>query len=188
MVRNFSERPIAPEVLDRILWAGCRAPSAGNAQGLDLVVLEGADQTERFWRCTFTAERRGAFRWQGLFAAPVIVVPYADPEAYLARYAEPDKHESGLGEGTDRWPVPYWFTDAAMAVENMLLAAVEEGLGALFFGVFRGEDALAAELGVPPSRRPVGALAFGHALDDERGRSATRPRRSVDAVVHRGGW
>jgi nitroreductase len=188
MVRNYTSEPVAPDVLDRVLDAARRAPSAGNTQGLDLVVLEGREQTERFWRCTFTAEARAAFRWQGLFAAPVLVVPYADPGAYVERYAEPDKAATGLGGGEDRWPVPYWFTDAAMGVENLLLAAVDEGLGALFFGIFAGEDALRTELGVPIGRRPIGAVALGHPADDEPGRSAARPRRPPQQVIHRGGW
>jgi nitroreductase len=188
MVRNFTSDPIPPGTLDRVLDAARRAPSAGFAQGLDLLVLEGAEQTERFWSCTFSPEGRAGFRWQGLFAAPVVVVPYASAEAYVARYAEPDKVATGLGDGPDRWPVPYWLTDAAMAVENLLLAAVDEGLGALFFGIFSGEAALRSAFGVPEGHQAVGAIALGHPAPDEPGRSSSRPRRDLDAIVHRGAW
>jgi nitroreductase len=188
MVRAYTDDPVAPDALDRILDAARRAPSAGNSQGVDLVVLEGAEQTERFWACTFEPEARASFRYQGLFAAPVVIVPYAHAAAYLDRYREPDKAATGLGAGEDRWPIPYWLTDAAMAIENLLLATVDEGLGALFFGIFRGEDALAAELGVPEGRRALGAVTLGHPASDEPGRSSTRPRRPLEAVVHRGRW
>jgi nitroreductase len=88
------------------------------------------------------------------------------------------------------WPVPYWDMDAAMAVMLMLLTAVDEGVGAWWFGVFHGAEALLRDLGVPPGRRLVGAVAVGYpAADDRPGGSArTRPRRPVDQVVHRGRW
>jgi nitroreductase len=118
----------------------------------------------------------------------VIVVPFAHAATYLARYSEPDKARTGLGESADRWPVPFWLTDAAMAAENILLAVVDEGLGALFFGIFADVDALRAEFGVPDGYEPIGAIAIGHPATDEPGQSAGRARRSADDIIHRGAW
>jgi nitroreductase len=188
MVRNFRPDPVDPAALQRILDAARRAPSAGFAQGVDLLVLEGADQTERFWACTFTPEARARFRWPGLFAAPVIVVPFSHAATYLARYAEPDKATTGLGASEERWPVPFWLTDAAMAAENVLLAVVDEGLGALFFGIFSDVSELRAAFGVPDGYVPLGAIALGHPEPDEPSRSLARGRRPRDEVVHRGTW
>src|SRR4030095_6922452 len=53
--------------------------------------------------------------------------------------------------------------DAAMAVMLMLLTAVDEGVGAWWFGVFHGAEALLRDLGVPPRRRLVGGVAPGRA-------------------------
>jgi nitroreductase len=188
MVRNFRPDPVPPEMVDRLCDLARRAPSAGNAQGVELVVLEGAGQTARFWDVTLPAERRPSFRWPGLLDAPVLILPMSHAGAYVARYAEPDKAATGLGESPDRWPVPYWDIDAGMATMTLLLAAVDAGLGALFFGIFRGEAELLAALGVPDGYRPIGAVALGHPAPDEPGRSSTRPRRPLAAVVHRGGW
>ncbi|HVW33057.1 MAG TPA: nitroreductase family protein, partial [Acidimicrobiia bacterium] len=105
MVRNFEDRPVPREVLDRILDAARRAPSAGHTQGFAFLVLEGPEQTGRFWDCTFPAAGgRAAFRWPGLFRAPVIVVPCSSKPAYLDRYAEADKGWTDRDE--TRWPVP----------------------------------------------------------------------------------
>jgi nitroreductase len=186
MVRAFEARPVEPEVLDRVLDAARRAPSAGNSQGWDFVVLEGAD-TAKFWDVTLPEEKRASFRWQHLLDAPVIVLPIANHRAYLDRYAEPDKAATGLAIATN-WPVPYWQVDTAFATMLLLLAAQDAGLGALFFGVFRGAERLLANLGVPAGHDLIGALALGYPLGDEPGRSADRPRRSLDDVVHRGGW
>jgi nitroreductase len=189
MVRAFDRRPVPSEVLDRLLDLARRVPAAGNTQALDLVVLEGPEQTDRYWDVTLPAERRDRFPWPGLLDAPVLIIPVGHPEAYVARYAETDKAATGLGQGSDAWPVPYWYVDTAFAAMVALLAAVDEGLGALFFGQFEHEAAVAAALGIPSDRRAVGTLAVGYAAEGQRpSTSSRRARRSFDEIVHRGGW
>jgi nitroreductase len=188
MVRAVEARPVASEVLDRVLAAAARAPSAGASQGLDLLVLEGPEATGRYWDLTFPeAAARTGFRWQGLFDAPVLVVPVVDPGAYAERYGQPDKARTGLGQVAS-WPVPYWWVDGGAAVENLLLAAVDEGLGALLFGLFDAEAAVLAAHDVPAGRRALGTIALGHPAPHEPGRSAGRPRRPLSEVVHRDRW
>jgi nitroreductase len=186
MVRRFDPRPLPAEVLDRILHSATRAPSAGFSQGLDLLVLEGRDAVRGFWQAT--ADPRFATPYSNA-EPPAIVLVLSDKQAYLDRYAAPDK--AGLGMDVEEgWPVPYWDMDAAMAVMLMLLTAVDEGVGAWWFGVFHGAAALLRDLGVPEGRRLVGAVALGYpAADDRPGGSArTHPRRPLDQVVHRGRW
>ena len=186
MVRRFDPRPLPAEVLERILHAATRAPSAGFSQGLDLLVLEGREAVRWFWRAT--ADPRFD-RPYSTAEPPAIVLVLSDRQAYLDRYAAPDK--AGLGMDTEAgWPVPYWDMDAAMAVMLMLLTAVDEGVGAWYFGVFHGAGALLADLGVPEGRRLVGAVALGYPAADDRpsGSARTRPRRPLDQVVHRGRW
>jgi len=188
MVRSFERRPVPVDVLDRVLDLARRVPAAGNTQGLDLVVLEG-EQTARYWDVTLPDAARRTFPWPRLLDAPVLIIPVGDPAAYVARYAEPDKERSGLGEGVDAWSVPYWYVDTAFAAMVALLAAVDSGLGAVFFGQFGHEEAVKRALGIPLGRCPVGTIALGYATPDQRrSTSARRPRRSFDEVVHRGGW
>ena len=180
-----------PRALERLVALANRAPSAGKTQGWHLVALEG-EQTAVFWDVALPAMRRGSFKWQGLLEAPVILLPFADPKAYVDRYGEPDKAATGLGAGPDAWPVPYWTVDASMSVMTLLLAAEDEGLGALFFGVFRGERELRRTLGVPPSLQLLGAISLGYPASPDRsasaGRSASRPARTPEQIIHRGGW
>ena len=186
MVRNFEDRPLSPGTVDRIVTNGLRAPSAGFTQGWAFLVLEGPEQTGRFWDAAFAErEQRARFRWQGLFAAPLLIVPLSNKDAYLDRYAEPDKGWSDRSES--RWQVPYWDVDTGFAALLMLLTAVDAGLGALFFRVFEPARFRAA-FGVPDAYTPVGALAVGHPLPDERSPSLARGRRPLGAVVHRGRW
>jgi nitroreductase len=177
MTRNFTVDPVEEEVLDRVLSVAFRAPSAGKTDFLDLVVLRGAE-TQRYWEVTLPDP--SGFRWQGLLRAPVLVVPYVEPEAYVRRYAEPDKQRDAAA-----WAVPYWWVDGGMSVEHVLLACEAEGLGACFFGQFDHEGAVRQALGVPEGRRALGTIALGWPAPDEPGRSASRRRTRS---VRFGGW
>ena len=187
MTRRFSAEPLATAAVVELLDLARRAPSAGFSQGVHFLALQG-ERLEMFWEVT------GAREWfaemqPGVLAAPVVVLPLADSAAYTSRYSEADKAGHGL-EDAANWEVPFWLTDTAMAVQNLLLLAEERGLGALYFGIFRNADLLLAELGAPATVRQVGAVALGHrAADDAPSGSATsRPRRPAEDVIHLGRW
>jgi nitroreductase len=188
MTRNFSGRPPEPGAVDRLLEGALRAPSAGNTQGREFVVLEGADQTSRYWSATTdTAWRSRSTRFAGLARAPVIVLPYADPDAYDARYREEDKARPD--SAAIDWVVPFWFVDAAFATMALLLGAADQGIGASFLGNFRGEEQLRHAIGVPARLRWLGAVLLGEASEpDPPTSSAGRPRRTLEDSVHRGRW
>lgn len=188
MVRDFSDEPVAPAVVDHLCDLARRAPSAGNTQGVELLVLDRPSATEGYWDTTLPEPRRSGFRWRGLLRAPVLVIVTVRPDAYVERYGEPDKIRTGLGTGTPAWPVPYWWVDAGAAIEHLLLGAVAAGLGACLFGLFEHEAAVAARFSIPDDRRLVATIALGHRLPDEPGRSAGRPRRPLDEVIHRNRW
>ena len=193
MTRAFSPEPVDAALLDRLVDLASRSPSAGKTQGWHLVVLEGAE-TRRYWDIALPPETRPAFRWQRLVDAPLLMIALADPDAYVDRYAEPDKARTGLGASVEAWPAPYWTIDASMAVMTLLHAAEDVGLGALFFGVFQREPQVRAEFGIPDRLQTIGAIAMGHPVADtaevavESGRSARRTRRQPDEIMHRGGW
>lgn len=188
MVRSFTGEPVAAAALDPVLDAALRGPSAGNSRPVRLLVLDSPEAVARYWDLTLPAPRRERFRWQGLLAAPVLVVVLVEPEAYPRRYAEPDKASTGLGEGTGAWPVPYWWVDGGAAVQSLLLAAVDGGLGACFFGLFAHERPVLAAHGVPEGWRAVGTVALGHPAPGEAGRSAGRPRPPRGEVIRHGRW
>lgn len=188
MVRAFTDDPVPSHTVDEICDLARRAPSAGNSQGLDLLVLDDPEATSAYWDVSLPEPRRATFRWRGLLRAPVLILLVTDPEAYTDRYGEPDKATTGLGAGPDAWPVPYWWVDAGAAAEHVLLGVVAAGLGACLFGPFDHEQALAETFGVPAGRRLAATIALGHPDADEPGRSASRPRRALDDVIHRNVW
>ena len=208
MVRSFSERPLDPAVVDRLLALALRSPTAGNTRGTAWLVLTGPE-TAVYWDHTTTAAwRERSRRWAGLRRAPVIALALASPDAYVARYAEPDKARAGRAAGDDTgkgpsesdrapalgsteaaWPVPYWFGDAAFGAMTLLLGATAEGLAACFLGNFRGEPSLLGALGVPHGWRLFGAVLLGHPDGaDHPSASLARPGQSPAERVHRGRW
>jgi len=190
MVRTYVDQPVPRHLIEHVLDAGLRAPSAGFSQGWAFVVLEGGAETTPFWELTSRSPHppHGGGRLARLRVAPVIIIPLAHEAAYLARYAEQDKAGLGL-DREDAWPVPYWQIDTAFATMSMLLAATDAGLGALFFGIFHGEAELLAHLGVPEGLRPIGALSLGWPADtDQRSPSLARGRRDRSTTVHFGRW
>jgi nitroreductase len=193
MVRAYTSEPVDPAAVHRILAAANRAPSAGFSQGYALMTLEGADQLGPFWRMLSSdAEEEsgeGRARIEALNHAPLVVVPLSCKDIYLDRYARDDKGWKDRDEA--HWPVPYWDIDTGFTALLMLLAAVDEGLGALFFGIppdlipqFR------TLYGVPEQYVPIGAVAIGHPdpAADPGGSSKVIKRRTLDDLVHRGRW
>ncbi len=117
--------------------------------------------------------------------APLLVVCLSHKDAYLDRYAEPDKGWTDRDEA--HWPVPYWDVDTGMAALLMLLTAVDEGLGGCFFGVpAEGVGALRDAFDVPATRRPVGVVSVGYPAPDRRSPSLRRGRRGPEQVAHSG--
>ena len=188
MVRNYDpDRPVPPEVRDRILAHALRSPSAGFSQGWAFLVLETAADRERFWQAA-TPPTEVASRWlTAMRTAPLIIVPHSNKDEYLDRYAQPDKGWADRDES--RWPVPYWHIDAGMASLLMLLTAVDEGLGACFFGIPPDQiRAYRSEFGVPTPFVPIGAVSVGYRAADRITGSRSRGHRPPDEVIHHGHW
>ena len=194
MVRRFDpDVPVSRDVVRDLVSLAVRAPSAGFSQGWDFVALLDEGDRAAFWAAT--DQGRPADAWlRGVSAAPALVLCLSDADAYLDRYAEADK--GWTDRSPDRWPIPYWDTDTAMAAMILLLGAEEAGLGALFFGVPGDRhDAVREAHGIPAGRRIVGVVALGapaRQASRAGGSPRTRSRRPLDELLHEGrfggGW
>ena len=187
MVRNYTDDPVAPAVVERILTNALHAPSAGFSQGWGFLLLDTRADVARFWACTTEPGALPDSWLSGMQRAPVIVVPLSCKQVYLDRYAAPDKGWTDKDES--RWPVPYWDIDTGMAALLMLQTVTDEGLGACFFGIPREHWAgFRAEFGVPPEYTPIGALTIGHRARDRKSPSLKRGRKPLSDVVHHSHW
>jgi len=185
MVRNYDpDRPVSRETIERLLQLAIRAPSAGFSQGWHFLVLDTAADRDRFWQLTTEGgEPDGWLR--GMRTAPVLILALSDKDAYLDRYAQPDKGWTDRNEA--RWPVPYWDIDTGMASLLVLLGAVDQGLASCFFGVPPDYQAAAKDgFGIPARLRIVGVISLGYGLPDHRSGSLKRGRRGLDQVLSYG--
>jgi nitroreductase len=180
MVRTFTDEPVPKESLDRILGNAVRGPSAGFSQGQSFLLLTEPADRERFWAIAGAAVNESAQ------TAPAVIVPMSCKRVYLDRYAQPDKGWTDRDEA--RWPVPFWHIDTGMAALLILQTVVDEGLGAIYFGIVpEAVQPFRDAFGVPDDQEPIGAIAMGFDAETQK-RDLRSKRRSVDDVLHYGRW
>lgn len=173
MVREYTSAPVSDAAVERIVRAGLRAPSAGDARGQRLAVVWDPDL-----RATI-ASAAGQDAWVGrgyppwLGTAPVLLGLGVAVDDYHRRYAEADKTRSTPPSG---WSVPYWWVDAGAMLQNVLLATVAEGLAAGFLGE-HAIPGLAEHVGWSDVTA-LGIVTVGHEAPSSRrpGRQRSRPR------------
>src|ERR1700712_4239343 len=186
MVRHYTEDPVHPAIVHRALVNATRAPSAGFSQGWGFLLLDTPEDVRGFWTAT-ADELDDPDPWRrGMMRAPVLVIPCSSKEAYLRRYAEPDK--GWTDEDEKRWPVPFWHMDTAMASLLILQTAVDAGLGGCFFGIAPESGAAGRrESWTPEVFARAGPISPGHpaAPPGAAGSPSRRPRKAATEVLHR---
>lgn len=159
-VREFADRPVAAEDLDRILEAGRLAPSARNWQPWDFVLV-----TERKKLSELTGVWRGAWHVADAFAAIAIVSPVVE-------------------DGTRRDLLQYDIGHATMA---MMLAAADLDIGTGHSSVHDQELARRI-LGFPEDRFCAYLVSIGYPADRPLDPHWRPKRRPFGEVVHRETW
>jgi nitroreductase len=186
MVRNYDpDRLIGRDQIERLLALAIRAPSAGFSQGWHFLVLDQQEDRDSFWSATTSPDEPLDGWLRDMQSAPVLILSLSDRDAYLDRYAEPDKGWTDRDPG--RWPMPYWDIDTGMASLLILLGAVDEGLVTCFFGVPpEAHEAVREALAVPARLGLVGVISLGYPLLDRKSPSLKRGRRPLADVVSYG--
>jgi len=188
MVRSYDpERPVPPEIVDKLIAHALRAPSAGFSQGWGFLVLQKPEDRDAYWAATGLDDEEPDSWGARLRTAPLIIVALSNKSAYLDRYAQPDKGWTDRDEA--HWPVPYWDIDTGFAALLMHLTAVDQGLGSCFIGLpAETIGTFKAAFAIPEEFTPIGALTVGYRASDKRSPSLRRGHRPVDDVVHHGRW
>jgi nitroreductase len=190
MIRAFEQKPIPEDALRSVLEVARHAPSGGFSQGFDFVVLTQPEELAWFYRTTDDPTDPEPFPGRQPDLAPAcLILPITNKRVYLDRYAKPDKIQFGMDK-EENWPIPSWTVDTSMAIMLILLAAVDESLGAWYFFISRGEEEVMRELGIPSSCQLLGVIALGYPSPSDlpRGSVFAKRRRPFDDMVHFGRW
>ncbi len=185
MVRNFADRPVDPQTIDRIVELTRHAPSAGFTQGQSFIIVTHPELRKAIADTCgeeeYVKDGFDAF----ISKAPVLLIPCTSEAAYHNRYQQSDKVNEDGNEIV--WPVPYWFMDIGCSIMIALLAAIDEGLVTAFAGS-QDLDTLRALLSIPANVTPVGVIAVGYRAADVPSPSLKRGRKSDEEYLHREKW
>ncbi len=154
-VRAYKPDPVPDDVLNRILEAGRLAPSAKNFQPWKFIVVK----DEKIKQELVPACRNQMFIAQ----APIVICACAVLEQAW----------KGMGG--------YWSAaevDVTIALEHIILAAANEGLGTCWIGAFIEEE-VRRVLGIPAGVKPVALTPIGYPAQE----SKPRPRKGLGEIV-----
>ncbi len=161
-VRSFEQKEIPEEEIKEIIEIGHMAPSAGNRQARDFVLVSDEELKERLVY--------NAYGQSFISEAPWVIVVCANQKRSAERYGE-------------RGRELYSIQDATAAVENMLLAVVDRSYGAVWIGAFE-EKKVAATLEIPEGVRPIALIPIGHPAE-----TPTEPKKmDAEELIHYGSW
>ncbi|MGB9914811.1 MAG: nitroreductase family protein [Candidatus Bathyarchaeales archaeon] len=156
-VRAFKPQNVPDEVVEQLIDTARHAPSAGNLQPWEFIIVRTPEQKRQLAEAA-----RQAF----VEEAPVVIVVCAD------------EARASAGYGT-RGKTLYCIQDTAAATQNLLLAAYALGLGTCWVGAFNEDDARKA-LKLPSGIRPVAMIPVGYPAKTP----ATRSRRPLSQILH----
>jgi nitroreductase len=161
-IRAFKSQAVPEETINKLIEAACWAPSAGNIQPWEFIIVQNNEIKRRLVEAALGQEF--------IAEAPVVIVVCANEE------------RSARGYGL-RGKTLYCIQDTAAAIQNMHLAAYSLGLGTCWIGAFREEEAREA-LKIPNGVRPVAIIPVGYP-----GEAPQPPRRRpMKQVVHYETW
>ncbi len=158
-IRKYKTTPVEEDKIARVLEAGRLAPSAANRQPWHFIVVKNPKVKE---------ELRKAYNRDWFVNAPVIVVVCADPTKAWKR-----------ADGEEFWKV-----DAAIAMEHIVLAATNEGLGTCWICAFN-EAEVKKVLRIPEHIRIVAMTPLGYP-DEVKGE--VTDRKPMNEILHYDGW
>lgn len=160
--RRYKSENVSDEQVKKLLEAAIMAPSGGNMQPWDFIVVRDVEQKK--------ALARAALGQMFIATAPVVIVVCANKPRTARRYG-------------DRGVTLYSIQDTAAATENILLAATAMGLAGCWVGAF-DDDAVSSVLGLPNYVRPVAIVPIGVPGESPR----APPRMSLSDITHYEKW
>lgn len=165
--RKFTKQPIAPQVLEQLLLAGTRAPSSGNMQPWEFIVIDDPAKKQEIVKSTYSGYFSKGKNYQYWIAeAAVVLVACTNVKRTVARY----------GPAGKEWAL----IDSAAAVQNILLTATALGLSGCWVGGIN-EAAIKESLRIPDYVRIIGLVPIGYSEET----ASPKSRLPLKWVTHR---
>jgi len=143
-IRRFKPEPVARELLERLVNVGRLAPSAANLQPLEFILVDEAEPRAKIFPC---------LKWAAYIAPEGDPKLGEEPAAYIVTLANTKVREK------------LFEYDVGAAMENMILAALSEGVGSCWM-LSIDRDRVRAALGVPDHYRVDSVLALGYPAEE----------------------
>lgn len=157
-IRAFKNVDVPEETVEKLIDAARWAPSAGNIQPWEFIVVRNEETKRRL--------AEAALNQTFIEEAPVVIVACADCQC------------SSMGYGS-RGATLYCIQDTAAAIQNIHLAATDMGLGTCWIGAFR-EEPVKKLLKIPDGVKPVAIIPVGYPAEQPN----PRPRRPLNEIIH----
>ena len=157
-IRKYKDRKIDDELINKIIEAGVWAPSAGNLQSWEVIVIKDPEMKSQLAVACYIRDF--------IAEAPVVLVICAYKQKSSDTYGE-------------RGQKLYCIQDAACAAQNMLLMIHDLGLGACWNGAF-DEDSVSSLLEIPDGVRPVAIITVGYPGE----KPIAPPKKRIEDFIH----
>jgi len=158
-IRSYRDKPVEKEKLLKVLEAIRLSPSATNSQPWSFIVATDPKVRESL---------RAAYDRDWFASAPAIIVACALPEkAWVRRDGE-----------------EYWKVDVTIAMQDLVLAAWEQGLGTCWIGAFDEEEVKRA-LGIPGKVRVVALTPLGYPAEEK---GPVTNRKTLEEIIRYDRW
>lgn len=141
--RKCTDEVVPRKKVGKILEAGRQAPSPGNVQSTEFIVVE--DEQRKDFLENASGDKR-------VEEAPTAIIILADVERMKRRVGEAMTRDAVIAEG-------------AVTAQNMRLVAKEEGIGSVWISGFR-EDVVVNQFNIPGSKQPIGAVLLGYSKSE----------------------
>ncbi|HZK84308.1 MAG TPA: nitroreductase family protein [Desulfosporosinus sp.] len=166
-VRTFLDKEVADDLILQILFCGHKAPTAGNIQPWEFIIIKNPSLKQEIVNTTFVGNNEQSEKTQvWMLNASVFIVVCADIERSVARYGK--KAAESLV-----------YLDCSACVENMLLAIVNLHLASCYVSGFN-ENKLTSVLGLPSGVIPVAVVPIGYPA----GQTEKRNKRQLESLIH----
>jgi nitroreductase len=169
-IRKYSAKLVEDEKITQLLESARLAPSGSNTQPWHFIVVKDPSTREKL------AEVSHHQKW--MLSAPVFIVCAGDIRVRIENDPELQWNEESPQE-----EVKQIIRDTSIAIEHLVLEAVNQGLGTCWVAWFR-QDEIRPILNIPPDKYVVSILTVGYADETPNG----RPRKKLEEIVHFEKW